>query len=134
MELDKVKALIKMLQDANLSHLEIDDKQGHIILKQKLSEPATQTVVPTASQQAEVEAEKTINAPFVGTFYVSEQPDKAPMIKAGDTVAVGQSVGIIEAMKMMNEVKSEVEGTIDKVLVSNGETVEFDQPLFTLKD
>lgn len=134
MELDRVKELIKLLNDGGLSHLEIDDKQGHIILEKNLT-VQNQPQVNAATPKAEAApAEKTINAPFVGTFYTSEQPDKAPLVKSGDKIEKGQVVGIIEAMKMMNEVKADVSGTIDKILVVNGDAVEYDQPLFTLKD
>lgn len=136
MELDRVKKLAKLLNDENLSHLEIDDKQGHIILEKNITEqaPISELVANTNEAVVSEPAEKTIKAPFVGTFYTSEQPDKAPLVQPGDTVKTGQSVGIIEAMKMMNEVKADVDGTIDKILVTNGDAVEYDQPLFTLKD
>lgn len=130
MELDRIEKLIKMLQEADLSHLELEDDQGRVVLDKNV------TVAPTVEQpiQQQSEATNSIKAPFVGTFYASEQPDKAPLVKSGDEIKAGQLIGIIEAMKIMNEVKSDVDGVIDKVLVSNGDTVEYDQPLFTLKD
>lgn len=134
MELDEVKELIKLLNDAGLSHLEIDDKQGHIILEKNITVQNPSQVKVSNPETEGGPTEKTINAPFVGTFYTSEQPDKAPLVKAGDKIEKGQVVGIIEAMKMMNEVKADVSGTIDKILVVNGDAVEYDQPLFTLKD
>lgn len=134
MELDRVKKLIELMNDAGLSHLEIDDKQGHIVLERNITNAVAENVTPAVQSDPEVTAEeKTITAPFVGTFYSSEQPDKAPLIKPGDKVEKGQSIAIIEAMKMMNEVKSDKDGVIDKILVSNGDPVEYDQPLFTLK-
>ncbi|AKP67488.1 acetyl-CoA carboxylase biotin carboxyl carrier protein [Companilactobacillus ginsenosidimutans] len=135
MELDRVKELVEILNNSNLSHLEIDDKLGHIVLEKDITVHAEPATFPVVNQTAAAESDvKTINAPFVGTFYTSEQPDKDPLVKPGDKVEQGQAVGIIEAMKMMNEVKTDLTGTIDKVLVTNGEAVEFDQPLFTLKD
>ncbi|MCH4009619.1 acetyl-CoA carboxylase biotin carboxyl carrier protein [Companilactobacillus sp.] len=134
MELDRVKELIKLLNESELSHLEIDDKQGHIILEKNLTVAASEPAPVAETQVKSTDDAKVIKAPFVGTFYTSEQPDKAPLIQPGDTVKKGQAVGIIEAMKMMNEVKSDVDGVIDKILVTNGDAVEYDQPLFTLKD
>ncbi|WP_125589155.1 acetyl-CoA carboxylase biotin carboxyl carrier protein [Companilactobacillus jidongensis] len=135
MDLSRVEKLVKMMQEANLSHLEVEDDQGHVVLDKNLTVASEKVVEQQSStKQSSETPNNSINAPFVGTFYASEQPDKAPLVKAGDKVKAGQLIGIIEAMKMMNEVKSEVDGTIDKILVSNGDTVEYDQPLFTLKD
>lgn len=76
---------------------------------------------------------KKILSPMVGTFYAQPAPDKPPYVKAGDMVKKGQIVCIIEAMKLMNEIESEVDGEIDKCLVENEEMVEFGQPLFLVK-
>lgn len=76
---------------------------------------------------------KTVTAPIVGTYYQSQAPDKPPFVKVGDTIAKGDVVCIIEAMKFMNEVVSEVSGKIVEVLVEDGEFVEFGQPLFRVK-
>lgn len=77
--------------------------------------------------------DKAVKAPIVGTFYQSSAPDKAPFVKVGDTVAEGDVVCIIEAMKFMNEVTSEVSGTITDILVEDGQFVEFGQELFRVK-
>ena len=135
MEIDRIKKLIKLLNDSDLSHLEVEDKSGHIVLEKQISNvPPATAPVEAKTFEPEKTAKKVIKAPFVGNFYTSEQPDKAPLVKAGDKVEKDQVVGIIEAMKMMNEIKSDLSGTIDKVLVTNGDAVEYDQPLFTLKD
>ena len=78
-------------------------------------------------------ASKTVTAPIVGTYYQSQAPDKPPFVKVGDTIAKGDVVCIIEAMKFMNEVVSEVSGKIVEVLVEDGEFVEFGQPLFRVE-
>lgn len=78
-------------------------------------------------------ASKTVTAPIVGTYYQSQAPDKPPFVKVGDTIAEGDVVCIIEAMKFMNEVVSEVSGKIVEVLVQDGEFVEFGQPLFKVE-
>lgn len=132
MELDKVQKMIELMNEAGLSHLEIDDKEGHIVLERNITN--SENVAPQQTTSSEpTSEEKTITAPFVGTFYSSEQPDKAPLVKPGDKVTKGQSIAIIEAMKMMNEVKADKDGVVDKILVSNGDQVEYDQPLFMLK-
>lgn len=136
MDLERVEKLVKMMQEAKLSHLEVKDDQGHVVLDKNVTvapEPVVEQQVATEQNQNDT-PKNSINAPFVGTFYAAEQPDKAPLVKVGDKIEAGQLIGIIEAMKMMNEVKAETSGTIDKILVSNGDTVEYDQPLFTLKD
>lgn len=86
-----------------------------------------------SSQKAVEEGEKVIKAPIVGTFYQSSAPEEAPFVKVGDTVSEGDVVCIIEAMKFMNEVNSEVSGTITEVLVKDGQFVEYGQELFRLK-
>ncbi|WP_119317336.1 acetyl-CoA carboxylase biotin carboxyl carrier protein [Companilactobacillus formosensis] len=132
MELDKVQKMIELMNEAGLSHLEIDDKEGHIVLERNITN--SENVAPQQMTSSEpTSEEKTITAPFVGTFYSSKQPDKAPLVKLGDKVTKGQSIAIIEAMKMMNEVKADKDGVVDKILVSNGDQVEYDQPLFMLK-
>ncbi len=74
----------------------------------------------------------TLNSPMVGTFYRASSPDSKPFIEEGDKIAVGQVYCIIEAMKLMNEVKSEVAGKVVKILVQNGQAVEFNQPLIVV--
>ena len=74
-----------------------------------------------------------IKSPIVGTFYASPSPDSAPFVAAGDKVSSDTIVCIIEAMKIMNEIKAEVAGTIEKVLIENGEPVEYGQPLFLVR-
>jgi acetyl-CoA carboxylase biotin carboxyl carrier protein len=93
--------------------------------------------VPTTNETAEKQTEelsgKKLVSPMVGTFYSASSPDKPPFVKVGDKVKKGQSICIIEAMKLMNEIESEHDGEIIKVLVNNEEMVEFGQPLFLLK-
>lgn len=75
-----------------------------------------------------------VKSPMVGTFYTSPSPDKAPFVSVGDTVNTSSILCIIEAMKLMNEIESEVSGTIKEILVKNGEMVEYGQPLFKIKE
>lgn len=77
---------------------------------------------------------KTITAPMVGTFYVSSSPEKAPFVKAGDSVKRGDTVCVIEAMKLMNEIESKFAGTVEEILAENESVVEFGQPLFKIRE
>ena len=89
-------------------------------------------VLPDTAAAAEAEAAAgghSLRAPLVGTFYAAPSPDEAPFVSPGDTVTVGQTLGIIEAMKLMNSIVSDVAGRVVEVLVENGTPVEFDQPL-----
>lgn len=76
---------------------------------------------------------KTMNSPLIGTFYSSPSPDMPPYVKTGDTVKKGQVVGIVEAMKLMNEIECEFDGVIEEILVENEQTVEYGQPMFKIK-
>ena len=76
---------------------------------------------------------KTVTAPIVGTYYQSQAPDKPPFVKVGDTVKKGDVIMIIESMKLMNEVQSDFDGVVEKILVSDGQAVEYDQPVMIIK-
>ena len=90
---------------------------------------------PTQAEQAPPDSDKhfTIKSPMIGTFYRSSSPDKDPFVKVGDTIDVGDTVCVVEAMKLFNEIESEVTGKIVKVLVENASPVEYDQPLFLVE-
>ena len=83
-------------------------------------------------QQDEITG-NTVKSPLVGTFYSASAPDAAPYVQVGDTVKKGQVLGIVEAMKLMNEIESEYDGTVKAILVKNGDLVEFDQPMFVIE-
>ena len=92
-----------------------------------------QTVAPE-KESVESEAEgNQVKAPLVGTFYSASAPDAAPFVKIGDTVKKGQVLGIIEAMKLMNEIESEYDGVVEAILVENGQMVEYGQNLFIIR-
>ena len=88
---------------------------------------------PAAALEASEEGGKVITSPLVGTFYSASSPEAEPFVKEGDTVKKGQVLGIIEAMKLMNEIESEFDGVVEAVLVSNEEVVEYGQPLFRIR-
>ncbi len=110
-----------------------------------MSQPAVALQVPGASEALGAEAPavnaesgdiasgNTVSSPLVGTFYASPSPDAEPFVKTGDRVKKGQVLGIIEAMKLMNEIESEYDGVVEAVLVNNEEVVEYGQPLFRIK-
>ncbi len=85
------------------------------------------------AESGDIASGNTVNSPLVGTFYSSPSPDAEPFVKVGDTVKKGQVLGIIEAMKLMNEIESEYDGVVEAVLVNNEEVVEYGQPLFRIK-
>ena len=91
------------------------------------------TPEPAAASEASEEGGKVITSPLVGTFYSASSPEAEPFVKEGDTVKKGQVLGIIEAMKLMNEIESEFDGVVEAVLVSNEEVVEYGQPLFRIR-
>lgn len=99
--------------------------------------PAPVQAAPVQSQAEDVPREtaegNVVKAPIVGTFYQSPSPDKPPFVKVGDKVKKGDVIMIIESMKLMNEVQSEFDGTVSKILVGDGQPVEFDQPIMIIK-
>ena len=101
-------------------------------------EPAAPAAAADADRSAEkagvdIGSDKVVTSPLVGTFYESSSPDAEPFAKVGDTVKKGQVLGIIEAMKLMNEIECEFDGVIEAVLVNNEDVVEFGQPLFRIR-
>lgn len=88
---------------------------------------------PVQAAGADIGSDKVVTSPLVGTFYSSSTPDSEPFAKVGDTVKKGQVLGIIEAMKLMNEIESEYDGVVEAILVNNEEVVEYGQPLFRIK-
>lgn len=86
-----------------------------------------------AAKPAETSGGNIVKSPIVGTFYQSPSPDKPPFVKVGDTVKKGDVIMIIESMKLMNEIQSEFDGVVDRILVADGEAVEYDQPVMIIK-
>ena len=159
MDFKQIQELIKMINKSNIGEVSIEEKGFKLTIKQK-EEPAINQVIaapmqaqpmatmaPAATQpQIAASAEKpakpaeapagntvTIKSPMIGTFYRSASPDKPSFVSVGDEVAPGKVVCIIEAMKLFNEIESEVQGKIIKVLVEDASPVEYDQPLFLVE-
>jgi acetyl-CoA carboxylase biotin carboxyl carrier protein len=162
MDFKQIQELIKMINKSNIGEVSIEEKGFKLTIKQK-EEPAIQQVIaapvhapqitalsaaPAATPQAQsnqasdkpakaAEAPAgntvTIKSPMIGTFYRSASPDRPPFASVGDEVSPGKVVCIIEAMKLFNEIESEVAGKIIKVLVEDASPVEYDQPLFLVE-
>lgn len=151
-DLDDVKRLIELANKNDLSVLEIETKKGRRIRieKNKPVAPAvafnatapTPTVAPAPVQQsapapapttAPQPTGKTIKAPMVGVFYKAASPEAEPYVTVGKTVKKGDTVCIIEAMKLMNEIQAEEDGTIKEILVKDGDIIEYGQPLFVIE-
>lgn len=154
MQYQEILELVKAVSEAGLSNFEY--KEGNISITMSCPEVKTNAVVPVAqvqegtetyevSQQPQVQPqqvapvqtqeEKTgelVKSPLVGTFYAAPSEDAEPFVKVGDTVKKGQTLAIVEAMKLMNEIESEFDGVVTEILVNNEETVEFGQPLFRI--
>lgn len=141
----KVKEFISIMKENNLGHLCVRNDKFEIELGEKPplppavhipipAAPAVSAAVPDfVPAQEKKESGKYIKSPIVGTFYASSAPGKPPYAPVGKTIGKGDVVFIIESMKLMNEVKSDLEGTVAEVLVSDGEAVEFDQPILRLQ-
>ena len=155
MELEKIIELIHTVSESNLTQFTMEegnlkismktDKQTKVIAAPQAvaAVPAAvvtetvQTSVPAQENTQQVQEEtldgNVVKSPLVGTFYNAPSPDAEPYVKVGDTVKKGQVLAIVGAMKLMNEIESEFDGTVEKVLVANEEVVEFGQPLFVIK-
>ena len=135
-DIHKIAKLIEIVSKSDVS--EINLKQGEEELKitrEKAVAQSVQTVIATPpaaapSAPAAPDAAKLMKSPMVGTFYRSASPTAAPFVEEGTSVKEGDTLCIIEAMKMMNQIQADRSGVIKKILVENGSTVEFDQPLF----
>ncbi|MBP7088893.1 MAG: acetyl-CoA carboxylase biotin carboxyl carrier protein [Candidatus Omnitrophica bacterium] len=137
MEIDKLKIFIKFMEEHNLSELEMEEEGKRIRLKKNFSDISSvipqNPVIPEQKTDLKKENIIEIKSPMVGTFYAAPSPGAKPYVEIGDNVKPGDIVCIIEAMKLMNEIKAEVAGKIVQIQVENGEPVEFGQNLFMLE-
>ena len=158
MDLRKLKTLIDLVSDSNISELEITEAEGKVrivkasVVAGALAAPLlaalpTSAAVTAAAAAMESEAaaaaaateaaaratDKVIKSPMVGTFYGAASPGAKAFVGLGDTVKVGQAVCIIEAMKIMNEIESDCDGKVVRMLCENGQAVEFGQPLYIVE-
>ena len=152
MDFKELEELIRILEESGLAEIEIEEEGKRIRLQKSLPAAPIVTATPavgTVSSQGsgpgnppeaeageidEAQGMPTINAPMVGTFYAAPAPGEEPFVQAGDTIEENQTVCIVEAMKLMNEIGATFAGIIEKVLVENGQPVEFGQPLFAVRN
>ena len=144
--IEEIKELMALLENSSLSALEVQQDD----VKVRLEKPAVTVAAPVAvpapapvaapapaaaptAAPAPADAGKAINAPIVGVFYAAPSPDSEPYVSVGKRVKKGDVVCIIEAMKCMNEIQAEEDGDITAVLATNGELVEYGQPLFSIQ-
>ena len=150
MDIRKVKKLIELLEQSNINELEINEGDESVRISRggtAVTYAAPPAPAPVAAAPAPVAAPAAVEAaapaseelaghavksPMVGTFYASPAPDSPPFVSVGQTVAAGDVICIIEAMKMMNQIEADKAGTIGAILIEDGEAVEFDQPIVTI--
>ena len=160
MEIDirKIKSLVEIIEQSSVSEIELTQGEESVrISRASAAQPVMVTApaaalqaaapaaaaapapaaapaeAPAAGDEANVPDEKLIKSPMVGTFYRSSAPDQKPFVEEGQSISKADPLCIVEAMKMMNQITADKAGTIKKVLVSNGDIVEYDQPLFVLE-
>lgn len=153
MDLKLIKKILDLIAESDVNEVSLEEgdfkikvkKQGEVqqVSYTQAAPPPQQPAAPmqqaqsVASPQEEPKEDQpdgdVLKSPIVGTFYEAPDPDSDPFVKVGDKVSKGQTLCIIEAMKIMNEIEAEYSGTIQKVLVNDAQPVEFDQPLFIIK-
>ncbi|MDA8155622.1 MAG: acetyl-CoA carboxylase biotin carboxyl carrier protein [Actinomycetota bacterium] len=143
MELDEIKALLDLLKDTDITEFQIEKEGSKVKIRRgrfftQIDLPRAAEPGPAAPQIKMGEEEDTrrlitVTAPLVGTFYRASSPDAPSFAEMGARVKKGQVLCIIEAMKLMNEIESEVEGVIARILVENGQPVEYGEPLFLIE-
>jgi acetyl-CoA carboxylase biotin carboxyl carrier protein len=150
MDLRKLKTLIELVESSGIAELEIEEGEERVRITRAVAPAASSTVVVPAAVQsasapapappgtppavsAPVESEgHPVKSPMVGTFYRAASPGAKPFVEIGDAVEVGDTLCIIEAMKLMNEIESDKAGVVKQVLIENGQPVEFGQPLVVI--
>lgn len=151
MDLRKLKKLIDLVEESGISELELTEEGEKVRISRNFtaSIPATHYAPPSAQYTAAHQAEApqasaasanaqpeneghAVKSPMVGTFYRASSPDAKAFVEVGDTVAVGDTLCIIEAMKLLNEIESDKAGVVKKILVDNGQAVEYGEPLFII--
>ncbi|WP_426142919.1 acetyl-CoA carboxylase biotin carboxyl carrier protein [Pseudomonas sp. DWP3-1-2] len=151
MDIRKVKKLIELLEESGIDELEIREGEESVRISRHSKTPAQQYYAPApmpapaaapaaaAAPVAAAEAPSApklngtvVKSPMVGTFYRTPAPTSPAFVEVGQTVKKGDTICIVEAMKMMNHIEAEVSGVIESILVENGQPVEYDQPLFTI--
>jgi len=147
MDIRKIKKLIELLEDSDLAEIEVKEGEESIRISRASSViPAAQVVAaapaapapvaaaePAAPAAPEVPAGHSVKSPMVGTFYASPSPDAKPFVEVGSTVSAGDTLCIIEAMKLFNEIEADKSGTVRAILKKNGDPVEFGEAMFVIE-
>lgn len=159
MDLRKLKTLIDLVSESNVSELEITEAEGKVRIVKSVpmgtAAPVTYTMAPAPAQPAPVvavpavevvaapaaaasegaaaPAGHTVKSPMVGTFYRASSPGAKAFVEIGDTIKEGETICIVEAMKILNEIEADKSGTVTRILVENGQAVEYGQPLFVIE-
>jgi acetyl-CoA carboxylase biotin carboxyl carrier protein len=138
MDLRKLKTLIDLVSESNVSELEITEAEGTVrIVKASnaplVAMPMPAAAAPVAEAAPPVPAGHAVKSPMVGTFYRSASPGAKPFMEVGSVVKEGETVCIIEAMKILNEIEADKSGTITQILCENGQAVEYGQTLFMIE-
>ena len=146
MDIRKVKKLIQLLEESDLSEIEITEGEDTVRITRRIPKDLKETEIYTSpetnisEQGSAIESPKhghqnnfhKILAPMIGTFFLTSEPGAEAFVKVGDEVAEGDTLCIIEAMKMMNQIESDVDGIVERILVQSGDPVEYDQVLFLI--
>ena len=157
MDMRKLKTLVDLVSESNISELEITEAEGKVRIVKAgygvpttmMMQPAGQMMMQHAPQQAApageaapaapvaevapVQTGHVVKSPMVGTFYRSASPGAKAFVEVGDAIKEGDPICIVEAMKIMNEIEADMSGTVTKILVENGQAVEYGQPLFIVE-
>ena len=153
MDLRKLKTLIDLVSESNVSELEITEAEGKVRIVKSMPSAAaglvTYALAPTAAPAVPVSAEVApvaaavaepavpsghiVKSPMVGTFYRASSPGAKPFVEIGDTIKEGETICIVEAMKILNEIETDKTGTVTQILVENGQAVEYGQPLYVIE-
>ena len=148
MDLRKLKTLIDLVQASGIAEIEINEEGDHVrivnrpaqaaqaapaIIEIPQATPAAAPAAPSAAPASNSPSGTQVTSPMVGTFYRAPSPGADPFVEVGTQVKKGDTLCIIEAMKLLNEIEAEVSGTVKEILVDNGSPVEFGQPLFVIE-
>ena len=152
MDIRKIRRLIEMLEGSDISEIEVSEGEETVKIRRAGLEPAVQQVAaqpappapspggapagaagPAPAPEPPAETGITVEAPMVGTFYRAPTPEAEPYVREGDRVGLGDTLCIIEAMKLFNEIECEHAGTIKKIMVENAQPVEYGEPLFIIE-
>ncbi len=135
MEMDHLIKLIETVSRSGLSRFEYEESgiRVHMEKPESVQVSTVQAPAEAVTEMEEKAEDQVVTCPLVGIFYAAPEEGAEPFVKVGDTVKKGQTLAIVEAMKLMNEIESEYDGVVTEVLAENGKAVEFGQPLFKIK-